>query len=112
MWKPLSENKLSEMIEEAELSMNSGCRKLWDRIKINPQKWRLHPWGDEGGGFWVVALIGSTCIYFNDIEDGFNTSSYKSYGEIDSYFCDQPTLLETINHFYQELSSEIQGDAQ
>ena len=111
MWKPLGETKLAEMIEEAELFMSPGCRKLWDYIKIKPQKWKLSPLGDEGGGFWVVAVIGSTCIYYNDIEGGFNFSSYSSYGQINDYYCNQLDLLEMINHFHERFMEEIQADA-
>ena len=111
MWKPLSENKLMDMIDEAELFMSPGCRKFWDYIKINPQKWSLSPWGDEGGGFWVVAVIGNTCTYYNDIEDGFNFSSYKTFGQIDDYYCNQSDLLPAINGFYQRVVNETKGDA-
>ena len=77
MWKPLAEDKLARMIDEAQLFMSPDCRRFWDNIKITPQKWTHSPWGDEGGGFWVVAVIGNTCIYYNDIEEGFNFSPYK-----------------------------------
>jgi len=46
MWKPLGENQIAGMIAEAELFMNSVCRK-WDYIKITPRKWKQHPWGNE-----------------------------------------------------------------
>lgn len=112
MWEPLSENKLMEMIEEAELFMSPGCRKFWDYIKITPQKWSLSPWGDEGGGFWVVAVIGKNCIYYNDIEEGFNFSPYTSFGQIDRYCCSQPDLLPTISGFHQVFLREIQDGTQ
>ena len=111
MWKPLPENKLTDIIEEAELFMAPGCRRFWDYIKIHPQKWSLSPWGDEGGGFWVVAVIGNTCIYYNDIEEGFNFSSYKTFGQIDDYYCDQSDLLPVINGFYQRVVNETKRDA-
>jgi hypothetical protein len=84
MWKPTNIDELEAMIEESELDMSKGYRKFWDYIKINPEKWDLSPMGDEGGGFWVVAVIGKTCIYYNDIEEGFNMSSYETFGRIDN----------------------------
>lgn len=107
MWKPLEANKLEEMIEEAELSMNAGCKKFWDYIRVRPQKWRLSPEGDEGSGFWVVALLGSTCIYYNDIEEGFNFSSYHSFGELERYACSQSDLLATIENFYRQFLRDV-----
>jgi hypothetical protein len=111
MWQPLSEDKLADLIEEAELLMSPGCRKFWDYIKIDPQKWDLSPWGDEGGGFWVVAVVGGSCLYYNDIEEGFNFSSYKSFGRIDEYTCNQSVLLPAIDDFHRRFMREIGGDA-
>ena len=108
MWKPLSEDKLANMIEEAEWLMSPSCRSFWAYVKIKPQKWRLSPWGDEGGGFWLVAVIGNTCVYYNDIEEGFNFSLYHSFGQIDEYACNQSNLFETINYFHQRFMSDIQ----
>ena len=65
---------------------------IWEIIKIHPVKWHQEPYGNEGGGFWVVALIGSTVIWFNDIEGGFNQSSFKKFGFIEEYFCNQDEL--------------------
>lgn len=64
MWKPADIERIDSLIEIAELEMNSGSRRFWDSIKIGPQKWALPPWGDDGGGFWVVGIIGPTCIYY------------------------------------------------
>jgi len=105
MWKPLAEDKLTDMIEDAELFMSPGCRNLWDNIKINPQKWTQSPWGDDGGGFWVVAVLGNTCIYYNDIEGGFNFSPYKVSGQIDEYHSNQTDLIPVIEHFYQRVTT-------
>jgi len=106
MWKPLAEDKLARMIDEAQLFMSPDCRRFWDNIKITPQKWTHSPWGDEGGGFWVVAVIGNTCIYYNDIEEGFNFSPYKTFGQIDEYRCNQSGLLPTIDNFYQRVVTD------
>lgn len=109
-WKPLSEDRLGAMIEEAELDMGRGCKRFWDYIKITPRKWRLSPWGDEGGGFWVVAVIGGICLYYNDIEDGFNRSPYKLFGHIDEYQCAQPDLLSAVCNLYWEFLEKITVD--
>lgn len=50
------------------------------------------PYGDLGGGFWVVAIIGRFVAWFNDIEDGFNVSRYSKYGVIGEYWCNQDEL--------------------
>jgi hypothetical protein len=112
MWEPLSEQSLIDMVEEAELFMTSGCQRFWNHIKINHQKWRLSPEGDLGGGFWVVALIGNTCIYYNDIEDGFNISSYTTFGQIGNYYCNQSDLLQCVASLHLDFLREIHNDAE
>lgn len=40
----------------------------------------------------MVAIIGNTIIWFNDIEDGFNQSSYNKVGIINEYYYNQDEL--------------------
>lgn len=95
------------MIDKAEWAMEPHVKALWDRIKIAPEKWQHSPEGDEGRGFWVVALIGKTCIYYNDIEEGFNDSEYEQFGHIKNYYCNQADLLTFINWYYQQFIKAI-----
>ena len=91
-WTPLTEADLRFLIEAALVEMTSPQRALWNLIAVQPQKWKQNPWGDEGGGLWVVALVGERCLYYNDIEDGFNWSRFSVYGTIDEYGCNQSEL--------------------
>ena len=63
-----------------------------------PEKWMQHPYGDVGNGFWVVGIIGRVVVWFNDIEDGFNRSSYRQHGVIEDYSCNQDVLEITVQH--------------
>jgi hypothetical protein len=107
MWEPISETDLLQLIQAAELEMERSVKRFWDQIKVKPQKWSLSPWGDDGGGFWVVAVIGQQCIYYNDIEDGFNFSRFTSFGCIDEYWCNQTELQFCIRPFYQAVMGRI-----
>src|ERR1700704_654646 len=91
-WNPISAAALKARIAQVYKRMNPAQRALWEAIRIEPQKWQQHPYGDPGGGFWVVAIVGRTVIWFNDVEDGFNRSRYLEYGEIDDYLCNQDEL--------------------
>jgi len=42
--------------------MDGPTRVLWNTIRVEPQKSKLNPWGDMGGGFWVVGLSGRHVI--------------------------------------------------
>jgi hypothetical protein len=103
MWKPITLNKLEGNILEGELKLEGELLNFWDLIKIIPQKWQEKEYGEEGGGFWVVAVFGDKIIYYNDIEEGFNISSYETYGDIKEYRCNQSELNWTITGLYERI---------
>lgn len=105
-WNPISLEKLSEDIQVAVTKMTKPEKRLWDLISIVPTKWIQHPWGDEGGGFWVVALWGNNCLYYNDIEEGYNTSEFKEYGTIEVYRCSQDELQWVFHRILEEIIAE------
>lgn len=92
MWTPISLTDLEEWISRGESKLKGELLDFWGLIKIHPQKWQESEYGNEGGGFWVIAVFGNSVIYFNDIEEGFNVSSYTTYGQINEYCCEQSEL--------------------
>lgn len=54
-WAPLTHEALEDMIAKGLERMDDSVRVAWEAMRISPQKWRCSPWGDKGGGFWVVA---------------------------------------------------------
>ena len=99
-WKPIIESEIKSLITAAADRMEIKPRRLWEQIKIEPVKWQQHPWGDEGGGFWAVAVFGQTALWYNDIEEGFNRSTYTNYGVIDQYWCNQDQLEWVLHHVH------------
>lgn len=81
-WSPATESEVRGEIEAAEARMSADQLRFWKCVAIAPVKWAQHPYGDPGGGFWVVAIFGKSVIWYNDIEDGFDISSYAVFGEI------------------------------
>lgn len=96
MWKPIELLDLFDRINRGDAAMDHSARRLWHAIRVEPQKWQLHPWGDPGGGFWVVGLIGCRAVWFNDIEDGFNISRYGKIGILAEYWCNQDELNHAV----------------
>lgn len=80
------------MIDGCLRAADDDVQEAWLRIRIEPEKWRCSPWGDAGGGFWVVALQDDSVVWYNDIEDGFNVSKFTTRGVIDEYLCNQDSL--------------------
>ncbi|WP_444930920.1 hypothetical protein ACJJIF_03810 [Microbulbifer sp. SSSA002] len=96
-WKPIDEVEILQKTENARWLLEGIPKDFWKLIRLDhPEKWSQHPWGDEGNGFWVVGVMGNRCIYYNDIEDGFNISMFKSWGTIEEYYCNQLGLHELI----------------
>ncbi|MCH4246959.1 MAG: hypothetical protein LKF82_03845 [Acinetobacter populi] len=110
-WMPLLEEELYDLINQAYIRMSLTQLKLWEIIKIMPVKWQQHPWGDEGNGFWVLAIIGNHVLWYNDIEEGFNLSTFKEWGIIEEYWCNQDDLewvvQDIINQIRDGYSSKL-----
>ncbi len=97
MWSPITIEELSIEINKALPKLNAETLLFWDNIRIVPQKWQEKEYGNEGGGFWVVAIFGKSVIWYNDIEEGFNVSVYSNYGEIEEFGAEQDELDWCLN---------------
>ena len=104
-WTPISEADLWDEINRGWDRMTLVQRRLWEVVKIPPQKWQQHPWGDHGGGFWAVAILGQTVVWFNDIEGGFNRSRYEQHGIIRDYWCNQDELGLIVQYLLDEIQT-------
>jgi len=102
-WQPISEAALRKRIAQGVKRMDAKAHRLWDAIRIEPEKWRLSPYGDAGGGFWVVAIIGRSAIWYNDIDEGFNRSRYSEYGRIEDYWRNDDELEVTLGYLMSAL---------
>ena len=112
MWEPISEDALLSLIASAEAAMQPPVRAFWERVRVRPVKWALPPWGDEGGGFWVVAVVGQECVWYNDIEDGFNVSRFEAFGRIADYWCNQSELHHCVAGYFEHFLRSIAPDGE
>ena len=112
-WEPISEIELIDEIQKTETELNGELWNFWQLIKIEPNKWDEPTFGNEGGGFWVVAICGKKVIWYNDIEEGFNISNYSKIGLIDGYYCNQDKLNHSVIILYDlvKFGGEISGQA-
>jgi hypothetical protein len=108
-WSPTSEDEIQSLIASEVRQMQPPLVAFWESVKINPVRWSLPPWGDSGGGFWVVAVMGQQCIWFNDVEDGFNASRFESFGIIAEYWCNQLRLHQCLSRSFETLMQAIAG---
>lgn len=101
----ISLEELNAIISDDELRLDSADKLLWRTVRIKPAKWTQHPWGDPLGGFWAVGILGQQVIWFNEIEDGFNVSSYAEYGNIAQYWCNDDELQYAMRKLLVELET-------
>ena len=99
-WTPISEIELYNEIQKTELDLNGELSNFWQLIRVTPSKWKEPNYGTEGNGFWVVAICGKYIVWYNDIEEGFNISTYSVYGEISQYHCNQDELSWTVERLF------------
>lgn len=100
-WTPITENEIDEKLNKTQLELTGDLLNFWQLILVEPQKWSEKEYGNEGNGFWVVAIAGKRVIWYNDIEEGFNISSYTNYGEIEEYLSHQDELKYVIMKLYK-----------
>jgi hypothetical protein len=96
-WLPISRDELTSDMAVALDAADDEVRAAWERLAIEPEKWRCSPWGDEGGGFWVVGIDGEIAIWFNDIEGGFNRSRFEQRGTLRDYGSGQGDFYEFLS---------------
>lgn len=106
-WQPIGEAEIGQCINEGVQKLSPSEERFFEAIRINPQKWVLDPWGNEGNGFWVLGIIGKIVLWYNDIEFGFNHSTYKEFGVIEEYWCDQSDLPDAIKSLRSSIEAGI-----
>ena len=99
-WTPITLKELRDKMQSTEMELRGEVGNFWELVKIPPEKWEEKTFGKEGGGFWVVGLIGNKALWYNDIEEGFNLSDYKKYGEIEGYFSNQDELSWAVTRLF------------
>ena len=102
-WQPISEDALRKRVAQGVARMSPAELRLWNAIRVTPQKWRQEPYGHDGEGFWIVGLVGQSVIWYNDLEDGFNRSRYESFGVIVDYWCNHDELEVTVSYLMNAL---------
>jgi len=91
-----TEEDIWDLINKESVSLDKQEGLFFDALRIMPEKWSLPPYGDHNDGFWVVGIIGQMVLWYNHIEDGFNSSRYSKYGIINEYWCNQDSLPMAI----------------
>jgi hypothetical protein len=106
-WTGIAREDLEELISSGLEAMDEAVQDAWRRMRIEPEKWRCSPWGDQGGGFWVVAEMDGRVVWYNDIEEGFNIGRFDTRGTINEYTCNQTTFEEFLLGLPEASAAEL-----
>lgn len=97
MSSPFSAEQIRAEVAQEIVRCPEYLRTYFERVKVEPARWRDDPFYDEFGGNWVVAVEGMRAIAWREIEGGFDLRTIRSQGELapqDSM--DQLNLLDAL----------------
>ena len=100
-WTALKKGDLMMEIFLAEQNLDQDSSAFWEQIKINPIIWRCKDVIEDN--FWVVAKYKNYIIWYNDIEEGFNISTFKTEDEILRYSASKDELNQAIKKLINQL---------
>ena len=108
-WQPISEELLWDKINGEWSLMDFQERRLWDVVKIVPEKWsNQQKYYDQGS--WVLAIIGSVIVWYDDIEEEFTRSHWVQYGTIsDGRFGAEAELRGQLLSFWMRFKADDIG---
>ena len=103
-WGAIRLDELNVLIARQLSECSESNHDYFTRVRTEPARWELSPWGDEGGGFWAVAVDGNRVLWYNDIEEGFNVSTFVAQGRIpdEEYWCNQDSLQVALRQLRGE----------
>ena len=80
----LTETQIEDEIETAELELvepDGRASRLWERIKVPASLWTQSQYPFDSS-FWVIAILGGHCMYFNFVEGGWGWGGMSSGVEL------------------------------
>ncbi|MEO7313085.1 MAG: hypothetical protein ABIX01_22045 [Chitinophagaceae bacterium] len=104
----ISLSQLESHVFDTEVYLEGGLWNLWQLIKLQPAKWYLPHFNHETE-CWIVAIFGSHVLWYNDIEEGFNISTFTKIGVIADYCVNQSTLLSQLKWIQEMIISGVPG---
>lgn len=88
---PFSKEELENELEVSEGILREPDERaisLWERIRIAPELWSQEQYSIDDL-FWVIAVMGNRCLYFNHVEKGWGWGGFQKWGKISEYHWEQ-----------------------
>ncbi|WP_299399748.1 hypothetical protein [Pelagibius sp.] len=103
---PLSEAQLYDILLKQEAELRPKAERMWEMVKIAPERWDDPSYASGRVSFWAVGLIGDWVLFWNEFESEFSWSKFETYGQIGS-FSFGPTEL---THCMEQLIRQVDGE--
>lgn len=103
----LTLEQVAAEIAECERVLVGPQLRLWERMRIAPLLWSQNQYPEENP-FWVVAILGCRCMYFNHVEGGWGWGRFAEWGQVGEYHWQQDEIAQTVQ---QTLFAIDQGGA-
>jgi hypothetical protein len=81
-WKPASKDEVLSILKKQCLSLSSKEREFLDTYRIDPRPVEIDSFGTAEQVFVIAELPDGRCIYYEDVEDGFEVASLNNSGQI------------------------------
>ncbi|MHB1390129.1 MAG: hypothetical protein ACYCXF_02695 [Thermoleophilia bacterium] len=94
----LTQTQVHDEIATAEgelVELDGRALRLWERIKVPASLWKQSQYQIDSS-FWVVAILGNRCMYFNHVERGWGWGRYSLWGTIESNHCQQDEIHHVV----------------
>ncbi len=107
----IPKQEVINQILEAEkelIALDERASRLWERIRIQPTKWKQEQYHDLDD-MWVVAVLGHRCLYFNFVEKGWGWGLYEKWENISEYHWQQDEIQHTVLHIMFAIDNGGQG---
>ncbi len=96
--RQLTKEEVEGEIAEAERELNEEderAYRLLQRMQITPELWTQEQYpGNEL--FWVIAIMGSRCLYYNHVEGGWGWGRYAQMGEVSEHHWQQLEIQHVV----------------
>jgi hypothetical protein len=100
-----TEAQIWDLNNEEWPAMSLAQKHFWELIKITPEKWLSQPYKFRPREIWVVAIIGTHVIWYDEcwfgdefdgMDSGFTCSNYASHGQIGDSFSGTGSLMDAV----------------
>lgn len=97
-WKPATVEAVKEKVQKDLAACGAEQKAIFHRYFVAPQTAPILRYG-RIETVVVVARRGNEVVYWEDVEEGFNTSPVNDEGTIAEHWCNQDTLGIALNRW-------------